>query len=188
MTRFNSYLEQIDRAFLQTYFIRHGQLQSYQKNELFLREGVSCPYLGFIKSGILKFTCFNRTEKKEYSIGFAFPLEFVADYPGCLYGTDSAISAKALTPCELYVIAASPLKRMLEECPANQEKARNFAEQLFLQTFARYLDFYRLTPEERYQKLLKQCPDILQLLSLKEIASYLKITPTHFSRIRKRQI
>lgn len=64
---------------------------------------------------------------------------------------------------------------------------RTNAEQLFLQTYSRYLDLYRLTSEERYLQLLERCPEILQLVPLKEIASYLKITPTHMSRIRRKQ-
>ena len=36
-------------------------------------------------------------------------------------------------------------------------------------------------------QLLKKCPAILQMVSLKEIASYLKITPIHMSRIRRKQ-
>lgn len=67
-----------------------------------------------------------------------------------------------------------------------QKKARINAEQLFSQTYSRYLDIYRLTPEERYKELLERCPDILQLISLKELASYLKITSVHMSRIRRK--
>lgn len=33
----------------------------------------------------------------------------------------------------------------------------------------------------------KKCPAILQMVPLKEIASYLKITPVHMSRIRRKQ-
>lgn len=47
---------------------------------------------------------------------------------------------------------------------------------------------YKLTPEERYVKLLERYPEVLQLISLKEIASYLKITPVHISRIRRKLI
>lgn len=51
--------------------------------------------------------------------------------------------------------------------------------------YSRYTDFYRLTPEERYRQLIRRSPDLLQLISIKEIPSYLRITPTHMSRIRK---
>ena len=51
--------------------------------------------------------------------------------------------------------------------------------------YERYLDFYRYSASERYSKLLARCPQVVQMLSLKDIASFLNITPTHLSRIRK---
>ena len=40
--------------------------------------------------------------------------------------------------------------------------------------------------EERYLQLQKRVPDILNRVNLKEIASYLRITPETLSRIRTR--
>ncbi len=42
------------------------------------------------------------------------------------------------------------------------------------------------TPEERYQQLLRQHREMVQRIPLKEIASFLRITPIHMSRIRKK--
>lgn len=39
--------------------------------------------------------------------------------------------------------------------------------------------------KERYKKLLKEKPQIVQNVSLKQIATYLGITDTSLSRIRK---
>ena len=41
------------------------------------------------------------------------------------------------------------------------------------------------TAEERYENLLRSNPDIFQHAPLKQIASYLGITDTSLSRIRK---
>jgi hypothetical protein len=41
------------------------------------------------------------------------------------------------------------------------------------------------TAKDRYEKLLKEKPDIFQNASLKHIATYLGITDTSLSRIRK---
>ena len=92
---------------------------------------------------------------------------------------------QTVTSCELYICSAELLKQKLEEGAVGMQIARMAAEQLFMQSYTRYLNLYRFTPEERYLQLLKRCPEILQLLPLKEIASYLMITPTHMSRIRK---
>ena len=166
MSDFNPYIKQIDADSLKGLCIRYGELCTFRKGEYLIREGDVYPYFGFIETGIFKYVSVNKTENRQYNTGFAFPGEFVADYPACIYGMRSETNIQALTRSEIYINA----------------------EQLFLQTYSRYLDLYRLTPEERYLQLLNRCPDILQSVPLKEIASYLMITPTHMSRIRRKQL
>ena len=55
----------------------------------------------------------------------------------------------------------------------------------FHQTYDRFLNLYRQSAKERYIHILEYCPNILQNITLKELASYLQITPTYLSRIRK---
>ena len=50
------------------------------------------------------------------------------------------------------------------------------------------LGFYCDTPEQRYQALMKRCPDLQKHLSLKEIAQFLGITSETLSRIRRKQL
>ena len=48
------------------------------------------------------------------------------------------------------------------------------------------IDSMTLTAEERYDKLIKENPELLQRIAQKHIASYLGITPQSLSRIRKK--
>lgn len=96
----------------------------------------------------------------------------------------SELNIQAITPCRIYICSSELLLQEFEENKENQRIARIAAEQLFFQSYSRYLDLFRFTSEERYLQLLKKCPEILQMVPLKEIASYLKITPIHMSRIR----
>ena len=113
--------------------------------------------------------------------------EFISDYPNCLYDIKSELNIQAITPCRIYICSSELLLQEFEENKENQRIARIAAEQLFFQSYSRYLDLFRFTSEERYLQLLKKCPEILQMVPLKEIASYLKITPIHMSRIRHKQ-
>ena len=167
--------------------LKHGELRHYKKNEFILHEGDACSFFGFILSGVVKYSCTNRTENKPYNVGFSFPNEFIADYPTCLYGMKSELNIQAIIPCEIYICSSTFLQQKFKENNENQRIARIAAEQMFFQSYSRYLDLFRFTPEERYLQLLKKCPAILQMVSLKEIASYLKITPIHMSRIRRKQ-
>lgn len=184
MSKFNPYIKHIDTRTLQELCIRYGQLSAFRKGEYLIREGDTYPYFGFVKTGIFKYVSENKAKNRLYNTGFAFPGEFVADYPACIYGMRSETNVQALTRCEIYLC---PVERLTALCDQQPGIARINAEQLFLQTYSRYLDLYRLTPEERYLQLLERCPDILQSVPLQEIASYLMITPTHMSRIRRKQ-
>lgn len=99
----------------------------------------------------------------------------------------SELNIQAIIPCEIYICSSAFLQQKFEENKESQRIARIAAEQMFFQSYSRYLDLFRFTPEERYLQLLKKCPAIFQMVSLKEIASYLKITPVHMSRIRRKQ-
>ena len=40
--------------------------------------------------------------------------------------------------------------------------------------------------QQRYEALTERCPDVLQLVPLRELASYLGVRPETLSRIRRR--
>lgn len=187
MTDFNSYMCKIDTDFFKELCLKYGELRHYKRNEFILREGDICPFFGFVISGVVKYTCTNQTENKTYNVGFCFGDEFIADYPTCLYNIKSELNIQTITPCKIYICSSEFLLQKIEETKESQRIARMATEQLFFQSYSRYLDLFRFTPEERYLQLLKRCPEILQMVSLKDIASYLKITPVHMSRIRRRQ-
>ena len=52
--------------------------------------------------------------------------------------------------------------------------------------YHRLLDMYCKTTEELYLDLLNRCPDIQEYITLKEIASFLQVTPETVSRIRRK--
>lgn len=58
-------------------------------------------------------------------------------------------------------------------------------EAVFSTVYNRYKALYSQSPRERYDELISRHHDLFQLFSLKDIASFLNITPTHLSRLRK---
>ena len=50
-------------------------------------------------------------------------------------------------------------------------------EQSYLLMYHRLLDMYCKTTEELYLDLLNRCPDIQEHITLKEVASFLQVTP-----------
>ena len=50
----------------------------------------------------------------------------------------------------------------------------------------RLLDIYCKTPTELYLDLVKRYPDSQNFITLKEVASFLRVTPETISHIRKK--
>ena len=65
-----------------------------------------------------------------------------------------------------------------------QRLGRNIAETMFSEIVQRLYSFYD-TPEQRYITLMQRCPQLQERLTLKEIASFIGVTPETVSRIRK---
>lgn len=49
----------------------------------------------------------------------------------------------------------------------------------------RLLNLYRKSPRQRYVELCEQYPQIVKTVTLKDLSSFLLITPNHLSRIRR---
>ena len=58
--------------------------------------------------------------------------------------------------------------------------------EVFATVYDRLVDLYTKSPQERYDELISTDKNLFALFSLKDIASVLNITPTHFSRLRKK--
>ena len=181
---FNTYYENIDSDCWRDLCVEKGVLRQYDKGELFAEEGRTAKYLGYIKTGSLKYVVY-APDGTEKVVGLEIAGEFVADFPFSLYGKKSRVSIVAVTPCEIYCISAREIGALMK---SDAELYRVIAESsmaLFDTTYNRYIDFYIKSAKDRYDELVEKHEDIFSIFSLKDIASFLNITPTHLSRLRK---
>ncbi len=181
---FNPYYENIDCNFWRNLCIEKGKLRHYEKGELFTEVGRIAKYLGYIKSGALKYVVY-AADGTESVVGLEFEGEFVADFPFSLYGKKSRVSIVAVTPCDIYCLSAREIGMQMK---SDAELFRVIAESsiaLFDTMYDRYIDLYIKSARERYSELVERHEDIFSIFPLKDIASFLNITPTYLSRLRK---
>ena len=158
-------------------------MRSYDKGDYFIERGQVGRYIGFVKSGTLKYVAY-AADGSESVVGLEFAGEFVADFPFSLYGKKSRVSIVAVTPSEIYCISAIEVGMRMK---SDDELYRVVAETnvaLFDTTYNRYIDLHVKSVQERYNELIDKYKDIFLYFSLKDIASFLNITPTHLSRLR----
>lgn len=182
MTDFNSYVDKIDTNLLRDICLRQGELCHYKKGEYFLHQGETrqCNW-GFIEKGYFKYSVVDEDGNINIT-GFAFSHTPIGDYPSLIKNTPVTTDIIAATEADVFVCKRNIIDELFAKEPTLH---RIISDEIFLQTYNRFLNMYRLSSKERYIQLLSECPNILQVITLKEIASYLQITPTHLSRIRK---
>lgn len=185
MRPFNSYTEGLDLEFLKNYCINEGELRHFSRGMSFEVEGNKSHWIAFVKKGYFKYVVNNKISGKQHITGISFENEFVADYPNCLYQRTSQVSIIAGMDSMVYLIEGETLRKMYEQDMELLRIGKKISENLFTQTYTRFLDNYRLDPRGRYEKLLNRCPHIVNQLSLKEIASFLNVTPKTISLIRR---
>ncbi len=186
-SNFNTYYNNIDSDFWRNLCVETGVVRTYEKGDLFVEQGSVAKYLGYIKSGALKYVVYT-ADGSERVVGLEFAGEFVADFPFSIFGKKSRVSIEAVTPCEIYCISAKEIGSLMQ---SDAELYRKIAETnvaLFDTTYNRYIDMYIKSAQERYEDLVEKHEDIFSIFSLKDIASFLNITPTHLSRLRKNDI
>lgn len=182
---FNTYKDGLDLQFLYDYCIEHGERRTLERGETLEDAGKPSRWVAYVEKGCFKYIVHNDEEGKDYCPGFAFEGEFVADYPSCLTGDASEVTIEADMLCEVYVIEGAELQRMFDENPEKMRIGCQIMCNLFKMVYVRDLDHYRYTARGRYRQLLSRCPQVVQQLSLKDIASFLNITPTYLSKLRK---
>ncbi len=182
--RFNTYIDIPEVDFWRTFCMEQGVLRHFEKGEDFATVGEVCRYVGFIKSGTLKYLAFS-SDGCEHVVGMEFAGEFVADFPFSFYGTPSRVSITAQSPCDIYCVSVKVIAERMRDDRFLSDIIMHSTEAVFSTVYDRYMALYTRSAHERYRDLINRHPDLFTLFSLKDIASFLNITPTHLSRLRK---
>ncbi len=186
MNQFNTYTSHLNLDFLRDYCMEKGKRMVFVKNQFVERVGQPSRWLGYVTKGYFKYVVTNDVDGKTYNTGFSFEGEFVADYPNCLYHQEAEVSIIAGAACEVWMMDGVELNRMYQESQDMLRVGMEISESLFCQTYSRFLDFYRTDAQSRYERLMGRCPQIVQQIDLKDIASFLRVTPVTISKIRRK--
>ncbi len=182
MATFNLYDRDCDLSAIKKFCREIGRAVHYSKDDVFVQQGCVGKYLGVVESGYFKYTTLT-SSGNEAVVGFAFEGEIVADYYNSFNRLPSEVTIKAGADSSVFQIRTQEARNIFYASFNGNLSAVNGA--LFSEIYSRQLELYRKTPTERYLDLIVQYPDILDIVSLRDIASYLLVTPVYLSRIRK---
>lgn len=154
------------------------------RNQLHLKEGrVSNEYMIVDKGFLRAYT--HDVDGNEVTTGFFSAGQLVLEPASFFHRTPSKENVQALADTKGWVITFEELNMLFHTHVAFREFGRSVLVKGFAALKERMLSMINETAEQRYLTLLKNNPDIFQQAPLKYIASYLGITDTSLSRIRK---
>ncbi|CAN5251578.1 Crp/Fnr family transcriptional regulator [soil metagenome] len=158
--------------------------REFAKNDFFLKEGkVSTDYL-FLTEGMMRAFSVD-TEGNEVTTYFYPKNRMVFEAASFFTQANSVETIQAVTVCKGFTITFDKLNELFHSIPEFREFGRLMLVKGFVEFKQRTLALITRRAEERYEDLIKSNPEIFQYAQLKHIASYLGITDTSLSRIRK---
>ena len=161
----------------------HFEERKFWKNEFFLREGKVSDLL-YLAEGLMRAYTFDLKGNEVTTNLFAKNRQ-VFDHASFFLQTPSEENIKAVTDCLGYSITFEKMNAIFHSIPEFREYGRRMLVKELVSYKKRTLAVINKSAEQRYEDLIKDDKDIFQFVQLKYIASYLGVTNSSLSRIRR---
>lgn len=157
---------------------------TFNKNDFLLKQGQICNDFLFLEKGFLRAFTFD-SKANEVTTNFYSQNSIVFEVASYFKRAPTNENIQALSDCVCWIGNYDALQGLFHSLPEFREFGRLNLVNGFIALKERTMAMINLTAEQRYEHLIKTRPDIFQFTSLKCIATYLGITDTSLSRIRK---
>jgi CRP-like cAMP-binding protein len=154
------------------------------KGEFLLKEGQYGDWWGFVYQGL--FRSYSHNDKEiEYTNGFFREGSFTCELVSFSGVAVSQTNVVALEDSLILCVNRATLNSLFRDYPGFEKFGRLLYEKVLVSYKQRNLFRVRLNARERYLHFLSNEPELIKRVPLKYIASYLSVTDTSLSRIRR---
>jgi CRP-like cAMP-binding protein len=164
--------------------VGHFEPKSFARHDYFVTAGKVNTHHFFMTEGFMRAYTHN-LDGEEVTTEFFNCNRPVFEPNSFITQTRSVENIQAITNCEGFLVSFEKSNELFHAIP----EFREFGRRMLLNEFAahkkRALSLITQTAEERYAELIHTNREIFQYAQLKHIASYLGITDSSLSRIRK---
>lgn len=159
--------------------------KQFEKGDYFVKEGRVSLQMGFIEIG--QFQYYSVTDNgEERTTYISLPNTFVASLLTYLTETPARENIRALTNGTLWTIEKKDIVALQNDIPSFKDFYIKLIEWQICCIDKSKFDLIALTAKQRYEKVMREEPELLQQVPLQYIASMLGITPRHLSRLRNK--
>jgi CRP-like cAMP-binding protein len=163
------------------------QTREIAKNQFLLKEGAVARESHYLETGLMRAYTYD-LDGNDVTTAFYSGTNSSTDIFSFFKQVPSRENIQALTDCQTWYITYEDMQTSFHTLPEFREFGRLMLINNYGLLKQRMLSTLHETAEQRYAHLLESNPEILQNAPLKHIASYLGITDTSLSRIRKEMV
>lgn len=164
-------------------FNAHERME-FEKGDFFLQKGKLANAYYIIESGLVR--AFTHDYKgDEITTDFIGENEILIEVSSLFRRVAAQENLQALTNGIAWKINFNDFQELYHKSEGFSEWGRAWMSHQLFSLKQRHIDMVSLSTTDRYLTLLKEKPQIIQQASLKYIASFLGVTDTSLSRIRK---
>lgn len=152
---------------------------------LVLKERQLCNAISYVQTGMLRaFYC--DKDDNESIIMFAISDWWITDMYSFTTDKPSMLAIEALEDSTIFQLQKTDLEQLYVNVPKFEKFFRIIMQNAYVREQLRVIQNLSMTAEERYTNFQKKYPQFASRVPLKQIASYLGITPEFLSVIRKK--
>jgi CRP-like cAMP-binding protein len=158
-------------------------IKNFKKGELLIEMNKPNNFLYFMIKGIVR-NYILTLDGKEQTYNFRIENNTISGYSH--YNNNLAIlNVQCLEDCEMILVPLGFINNVIENFKNGDKLGRFLAERHTIELVNFIIDLDLKSALTRYEELENKYPGINQRVSQLHIASYLRITPEHFSKIKK---
>jgi len=159
--------------------------KEFKKNEIILKEGLQCNVINYVQQGALRAFHVDQ-DIDENIVMFAINDWWITDMYSFVTGKPAIMNIDALEDTVVFQLHRDDLGHLYSSVPKFERFFRIVMQNAYIREQLRVIENLSMKAEDRYNNFLNKYPQFAQRLPLKQIASYLGITPEFLSVLRKR--
>jgi len=180
LKKFLSDIYEINDEILNEY-ISHWTEYSVPKKTIMIEPGTIERYIYFVEEGIQK--SYSLNEGKLHIMFFAYNPSFSGAMDSFLTQTPSKYYLETITDSTFFRLPYKKHEQLIQKHRAIETLFRKATEQILLGLIERHHELMAFNIETRFKNFVKRSPHLINMVPQKDIASYLRIDPTNFSRL-----